>query len=82
MARSARDSYGYARQYRFTAMDWRSHAHHCRLQCLRAAPDVFDLPDGSDQVVLIAPDPEPTQYDAVLRAAAMCPSQALRVGDP
>lgn len=48
-------------------------------QCLMAAPDVFDLPDGSDQVVLLNPDPPPDQHDAVIRAVAMCPAQALRV---
>lgn len=48
-------------------------------QCLLAAPDVFDLPDGSDQVVVLNPDP--SDYDAVIRAAAMCPAQALSVVD-
>ncbi|BBX20114.1 ferredoxin [Mycolicibacterium duvalii] len=48
-------------------------------QCLMAAPDVFDLPDGADQVVLLEPQPPADQHDAVIRAAAMCPAQALRV---
>lgn len=49
-------------------------------QCLLAAPDVFDLPDGSEQVVLLDPNPpEEAAAAAVLRAAAMCPAQALRV---
>lgn len=48
-------------------------------QCLLAAPEVFDLPDGSDQVVVLDPDPPAHAYDAVVRAAAMCPAQALRV---
>lgn len=48
-------------------------------QCLLAAPDVFDLPDGSDHVVVLDPDPAESQYQAVVRATAMCPAQALRV---
>lgn len=48
-------------------------------QCLMAAPDVFDLPDGSDQVVVLNPDPPAPHHAAVLRAAAMCPAQALQI---
>ncbi|BBZ32009.1 ferredoxin [Mycolicibacterium confluentis] len=48
-------------------------------QCLMAAPDVFDLPDDSEHVVVLDPDPPRDEYDAVIRAAAMCPAQALRV---
>jgi ferredoxin len=48
-------------------------------QCLLAAPDVFDLPDGSEQVVILDPDPRQSEYEAVVRAVAMCPAQALRV---
>ncbi|SPM34793.1 Ferredoxin [Mycobacterium rhizamassiliense] len=48
-------------------------------QCLLAAPDVFDLPDGSEQVVILDRDPPQSEYEAVVRAAAMCPAQALRV---
>ncbi len=51
-------------------------------QCLLAAPDVFDVPDGADQVVVLDPDPPQSEYDAVVRAAAMCPAQALRVTQP
>jgi ferredoxin len=48
-------------------------------QCLMAAPDVFDLPDGADQVQVTVPAAWEAEYDAVLRAVAMCPAQALRV---
>jgi ferredoxin len=48
-------------------------------QCLLAAPDVFDLPDGADHVVVLDPNPPESEYDAVVRAAAMCPAQALQV---
>jgi ferredoxin len=50
-------------------------------QCLLAAPDVFDLPDGSEQVVIVDQDPAESEYGDVVRAAAMCPAQALRVVD-
>lgn len=48
-------------------------------QCLMAAPDVFDLPNGSDHVVVLNPDPPEQERAAVVRAAAMCPAQALTV---
>lgn len=48
-------------------------------QCLLAAPDVFDLPDGADKVVILDADPPESEREAVVRAAAMCPAQALRV---
>ncbi|MGE0216273.1 ferredoxin [Mycolicibacterium sp.] len=48
-------------------------------QCLLAAPDVFDLPDGADRVVVLDSDPPDRDHDAVVRAAAMCPAQALTV---
>ncbi|AEV72310.1 O-methyltransferase involved in polyketide biosynthesis [Mycolicibacterium rhodesiae NBB3] len=66
--------------------EWRSHAHHRRLHAVRrtwpvsdAAPDVFDLPDGSEQVEVTVPATWELEYDAILRAVAMCPAQALRV---
>ncbi len=49
-------------------------------QCLMAAPEVFDLPDDADHVVVLDRDPPEQQRDAVVRAAAMCPAQALSVG--
>jgi ferredoxin len=48
-------------------------------QCLLAAPDVFDLPDGAEQVVVLNQDPPESQRDSVVRAAAMCPAEAIRV---
>lgn len=50
-------------------------------QCILAAPEVFDLPDDSEQVVLLNPDPPPVAHAAVIQAAAMCPAQALRIED-
>ncbi len=48
-------------------------------QCLLAAPDVFDLPDGAEQVVVLEPDPPEADRECVIRAAAMCPAQAIRI---
>jgi ferredoxin len=48
-------------------------------QCLLAAPDVFDLPDGVEKVVLLNAEPPEREREAVVRAAAMCPAQALRI---
>lgn len=48
-------------------------------QCLLAAPDVFDLPDDSDKVVVLNADPPERDRPSVVRAAAMCPAQALSV---
>ncbi|MGB9305591.1 MAG: ferredoxin [Mycobacterium sp.] len=50
-------------------------------QCILAAPDVFDLPDDVEQVVVLNPDPAEKQRDAIFRAAAMCPAQAIQIGD-
>ncbi len=49
-------------------------------QCLMAAPEVFDLADDAEQVALLDPNPPADQFDAVVRAAAMCPALALSVG--
>ena len=48
-------------------------------QCLLAAPDVFDIPDGAEQVKVLQQDPPEAKRDAVIRAAAMCPAQAIHV---
>ena len=48
-------------------------------QCLLAAPDVFDIPDDAEQVVVLNPDPPEADRDRVIRAAAMCPAQAIRI---
>lgn len=48
-------------------------------QCLMAAPDLFDLPDGVDQVVVLDADPPESQRERAVRAAAMCPALAIRV---
>lgn len=48
-------------------------------QCLMAAPELFDLPDGADQVVVLDPDPPESERDRAIRAAAMCPALAITV---
>jgi len=48
-------------------------------QCLLAAPDVFDIPDDVEQVVVLNADPPEADSDRVIRAAAMCPAQAIRI---
>lgn len=48
-------------------------------QCLMAAPDIFDIPDGSEQVVVLVPDPPEVDRDRAVRAAAMCPAQAIQL---
>jgi ferredoxin len=50
-------------------------------QCILAAPDVFDLPDDVEQVVLLNPNPPEEQRDAIVRATAMCPAQAIQISD-
>ncbi|WP_242660399.1 ferredoxin [Mycobacterium mantenii] len=48
-------------------------------QCLLAAPDVFDIPDGAEQVVVLEPDLPEADRERLIRAAAMCPMQAIRI---
>ena len=50
-------------------------------QCLMAAPEVFDLPDGSEQVVVLDADPPEALRDVIVRASAMCPAQAISIED-
>ena len=44
-----------------------------------AAPELFDLPDGADQVVVLDTDPPESQRERAVRAAAMCPALAITV---
>jgi ferredoxin len=48
-------------------------------QCLLAAQDVFDIPEGAEQVVVLKPAPPEADRELVVRAAAMCPTQAIRI---
>jgi ferredoxin len=46
-------------------------------QCVFLAPEVFEL--EGDEVLMYDPGPDETQRLSVLRAAAACPVQAIRV---
>ena len=48
-------------------------------QCLLADPDIFDIPDDAEQVVVLNPNPPEADRERVLRAAAMCPTQAIHI---
>ena len=48
-------------------------------QCLLAAPDIFDIPDGSEQVVVLVSEPPEDDRERVIRAAAMCPAEAIQI---
>lgn len=48
-------------------------------QCLLAAPEIFDIPDGCEQAVVLDSEPPESERDRVVRAAAMCPAQAIRI---
>jgi ferredoxin len=42
-------------------------------------PELFDLPDGADQVAVLDADPPESERDRAIRAAAMCPALAIKV---
>jgi ferredoxin len=46
-----------------------------------AAPEVFDLADGADQVTVLHEQPPEDLRDDVEQAAAMCPVLAIAVED-
>jgi ferredoxin len=48
-------------------------------QCVVAAPSVFDQRDEDGVVLLRTPVPPAGETEAVARAAAACPAQAIRV---
>lgn len=50
-------------------------------QCLLAAPDVFDLPDDEDHVVILDEHPDESLRADVVRAVGMCPMAALSIVD-
>jgi ferredoxin len=47
-------------------------------QCVFLAPEVFEL--HGEEVLMYDPGPDDTQHLPVVRAAAACPVQAIRVG--
>jgi ferredoxin len=65
------------RQTMHISVDYRVCAGHG--QCLLAAPELFDVPDDSDQVVVLDADPPEAERGRAVRAAAMCPAQAISI---
>jgi ferredoxin len=47
--------------------------------CVLAAPDVFDLGEDDDQVVVLDAEPGDEQWERVERAARACPVSAIRI---
>ena len=50
-------------------------------QCVMAAPEVFDLPGGADQVTVLEDQPAEMLREQVKEAAGMCPVAAIVVED-
>ena len=48
-------------------------------QCVLAAGAVFDQDEEDGTVFLLDANPPPELHDAVFRAAALCPAQAISV---
>ncbi|MBG6237238.1 ferredoxin [Mycetocola sp. CAN_C7] len=49
--------------------------------CLTLAPAVFDQDDEVGKVILLNPNPDADDYEAVRDAVLSCPSAALRLVD-
>jgi ferredoxin len=47
--------------------------------CVNIAPAVFDQDDEVGKVILLNPNPDAADYDAVRDAVLSCPSAALRL---
>lgn len=51
-------------------------------QCVFVAPDLFDQDEGPEyKVVILVPEPAPSQRPLATRAALACPNLALTVSD-
>ena len=50
--------------------------------CALTVPEVFDQSEDDGTVVLLAPEPSPSQEAAVRRAVHLCPSGALSISSP
>lgn len=49
--------------------------------CVDAAPAVFDLSDVAEEGIVLDAHPGPEQREAVLRAARVCPADAVVIED-
>lgn len=47
-------------------------------ECVIAAPEVFDLDDSGDSVVVLVEEPSREQEASVMAAVSLCPVAALR----
>jgi ferredoxin len=50
-------------------------------QCVMAAPEVFHIPDGADEVTVLDEHPPEAIREKVEEAASLCPVLAIQVGD-
>lgn len=48
-------------------------------QCVRNASAVFDQDETQGLVVLVQPQPAPEDVARVMKAALLCPAQAIRI---
>ena len=48
-------------------------------ECVAAAPEIFDLDDAGEKVVLLNPEPPEELRDKAVEAVRICPMAALRL---
>lgn len=48
-------------------------------ECVIAAPEIFDLDEDGETVVVLVEEPTPEQEAAVVAAVKLCPVAALRL---
>lgn len=48
-------------------------------ECVAAAPEIFDLDDAGEKVVLLMPDPGEELREKAVEAVKICPIAALRL---
>lgn len=50
-------------------------------QCVIAAPEVFDLNDDGDTVIVLIEDPDESLRPKIIAAAKQCPVAAIKLED-
>jgi len=50
-------------------------------QCVRVAPEVFAQDEDDGMVILLDETPPPSQRDAVIKAAKLCPARIIDADD-
>lgn len=48
-------------------------------ECVAAAPEIFDLDDAGEKVVVLMPEPPEELRDKAMEAVRICPMAALHV---